>query len=168
MVAHILNTQPDHLDMASNRVDWSSVPPEDLSPWISTTRSLDYALWDVARRLAKGEKVVKLAVIRQSKGADAGGWEWQHRGKRRSIRGAEVWTLATDEIGLERGKAPRWEQHHWDRAHRRVLASDEILYYGRIFGESIVADMTFTRQVCTAVRHAVPKQSARSGFWTSG
>lgn len=148
MVAHILDRPHGQLGRTNAQTNWEDVAPGDLSPWISATRSLDHAIWDISNRLARGETVVKMAVIRQSKGADAGGWEWSERGKTRSIRGSEVWTMATGEMAVERKEAPYGEKPHWDRAHRRVLACDVNLYYGRICGDSVAADLTFTREVC--------------------
>jgi hypothetical protein len=147
MVSHILARPHDQLGRTAIQVNWAQQAEGHLSPWISATSNIDYALWDISNRLAKGEDTIKLAVIKQSKGADSGGWEWRERGKTRSIRGAEVWTMACGEIQEERKHAPYWDKMHWDRAHRRALACGEVLYFGRIFGESVVADLIFTRDV---------------------
>jgi hypothetical protein len=39
------------------------------------------------------------------------------------------------------------EKEKWKRAKKQAIMAKEVLFYGRIFESSVIADLTFTREV---------------------
>ena len=61
LVDHIRGTRRPYLGRNASEVR----PPDELSPWISCTASLDWAIWDIARCLARGGRwSVTLTIVR--------------------------------------------------------------------------------------------------------
>jgi hypothetical protein len=113
---------------------------DDLSPWISTTANLDWTLWCIAKLLSQMTHhgttyrydQVKLSVI----------------------------SISTDRtLNKELYVAPflfrpnetkylcQVDKERYNRARKSAISAKEVLFYGRIFKESILADLTFTRKV---------------------
>jgi hypothetical protein len=113
---------------------------DDLSPWISTTANLDWTLWCIAKLLSQMTHhgttyrydQVKLSVI----------------------------SISTDRtLNKELYVAPflfrpnetkylcQVDKERYNRARKSAISAKEVLFYGRIFKESILADLTFTREV---------------------
>jgi len=115
---------------------------DELSPWISTTANLDWALWYIAKLLSQttmtrhGTKhrydQVRLSVISIS----------TDRARNKELYVAPFLfrhdeTKCMNQVDKERYK----------RAQESAILAKEVLFYGRIFKESILADLTFTREV---------------------
>lgn len=117
---------------------------DELSPWISTTLDFDWAVWEVARRLAKEEVgEVKMAIIRQAHlGAEADD-EKQRNGDEIRIDPLRILGQYLEQ------PLDRTERQHVLEAKRRAVTSSEVLFYGRIFSSSIESDLIFTREVGT-------------------
>jgi hypothetical protein len=114
---------------------------DELSPWISTTANLDWASWYIAKLLSQSRTgfnntpryaKVNLAVI----------------------------SISTDRtLNKELYVAPflfrpnetkyicQVDKERYNRARKSAISAKEVLFYGRIFKESILADLTFTREV---------------------
>ncbi|KAL1411650.1 hypothetical protein Q8F55_002615 [Vanrija albida] len=119
---------------------------DDGSPWISTTRSLTWAVWEVARRLSPppapvhafvvaqpaAEARVELAVI--SPGEEA------CLDPLPLVRG--LWRARGDGEG---GKLTGNQRDALQAAEFAARACDETLFYGRIFASSVLANYEFTR-----------------------
>lgn len=104
---------------------------DDLSPWISTTGNLDWALWYIARLLClKGHKRVRLAIIDATRTPHTPGGELRLRPFAERPKGE--W------INLPRREKDRYLRASWAAGEAR-----ETLFYGRVFGESILSDMVF-------------------------
>ncbi|KAK4689274.1 hypothetical protein P7C73_g817, partial [Tremellales sp. Uapishka_1] len=116
----------------------------ELSPWISTTDSLDWAIWEVARRLGhpdpqKRVDKVRLCVIRHSIPTN------NPFGKR-DKKNIELWTFPGANLNLpdlER-TLPYPKMRDAVLAKRKARISNEKLFYGRIFADSIEDDLEFT------------------------
>lgn len=118
---------------------------DEPSSWISATASLDWAIWDVARRLAspaspgQEPEEVRIAVIRTST---------DHAPSREQPGGA-LWALPA--TYLDRALPRLWENPNKTAVYRAAAqmakSRQEMLYYGRIFADSIVADVVFTKKV---------------------
>lgn len=147
MVAHLLDRPVDQMHLKTHEVDWQVVKDADKSPWVSTTRNLDWTIWEIARRLAKGEKEVRLAVIKQSVAVELETRPHMQEKEKCRARGGEVWTVPVGEIYDTQPHAAYGQRPSWNRARLRALARDEVLYYGRIFDTSIVGDFVWTRNV---------------------
>ena len=122
---------------------------DEQSPWISTTEKLDWAIWYISKILAQGgHKQVHLAIIKN--GARHGE--------------ISIKPFRTHERERERERYPSQPRYPspsrpeimdpegismdaYRRARSSAIMSREILLYGRIFGESIISDLTFTPHV---------------------
>jgi len=115
---------------------------DELSPWISTTANLDWALWYIAKLLSQSgtgfsntsrHRKVNLAVISIST---------DRRLNKELYVAPFLWSSQHD--GRRIGDVDR---ERYNRARKSAISAKEVLFYGRIFKESILADLTFTREV---------------------
>jgi hypothetical protein len=114
---------------------------DDLSPWISTAANLDWALWYIAKLLCQMTHhstnyrydQVRLSVISIS----------TDRTLNKELYVAPfLWSSPCDSRRI--GDVDRERSN---RARKSAISAKEVLFYGRIFKESIQADLTFTREV---------------------
>ncbi|WWD17112.1 hypothetical protein CI109_101549 [Kwoniella shandongensis] len=130
------------------------VPPVqseiEASCWISTTRSLDWAIYEIARQLSlndqgsaslPGEKTLRLAVIRYDPqvGRSSDGSVQVHS---RELRLIPYFYLAEAEGGI----ISSVKKEMSIEARRRTNDTFETLYWGRVFSQSIEEDLVFTRE----------------------
>ena len=172
VVDHILARVPSAVEKSK----------KEESVWISTTRNLNWAIWDISRRLAfahaceaagngtvssatvsqKGQLQVHLSIIRidpparpgdktppdntasnGSRSAKDGEGEGAKKGPSEMwIRPRDVLSSAIDTIPLN-----AMEQKDCVLARIRASLCEEIMFYGRIFGGSVLADVVFTSTV---------------------
>lgn len=105
----------------------------DQSPWISTTGNLDWAIWYIAKLLSRGTAKVHLSIINNNR---------------------RTWFTGELRVApfLNRSKAewidlPMVDKQRYLRASAGAGRAREVLFYGRIFGDSLLADLTFTHHV---------------------
>lgn len=117
-----------------NRVRSYTRDEHEQSPWISTTQNLDWAIWYTAKLLSGGtHKSVHMTIIStRSLGGEIS--IIPHRN-----RPNQEW-LGLHDIAKER----------YLRASISATRSREVLFYGRIFGQSIWGNMEFTINVSYA------------------
>ena len=114
--------------------------PDDLSCWISTTRSLRWAIWEIARRLAiDPSKTIYLAVIHRRQPAE-------HQ-MDLSLAVSPHYTLGRYEESLRGIDSDQRIGQDIRSAIKRAEDSYESLYYGRIFHSSTKANFPFTVEV---------------------
>jgi hypothetical protein len=117
---------------------------DELTPWISTTANLDWALWYIAKLLShpeqghgygrgRGYDRVKLTVISIS----------TDRTRNKELYVAPFLWRRDNETRY----MCQVDEERYNRARKNAVASKEVLFYGRIFPESVLADLTFTREV---------------------
>lgn len=177
MVDHIMGKMKQGLvNIPSTLEERPGTPADDKSNWISTTRSLFWAVWDVARRLALeggADEKVNIAVITQEPAdvddVDRGAGEkegkvWDDRDDTRSSstkllvahpQAREMWVQPGPAIrhGIAQGSHGRLSvamKESYGIALKLAEESQEVLYHGRIFAESIPLDKEFTRQVSSS------------------
>lgn len=92
------------------------------TPWISGTFSLNWALWAIVKALAEGSTAVHLSVISPTD---------------------EIRFLPTEVLHHTRGDVRSQEA----ATIRRAAERGEVLFYGRIFADSIQADLVWTPEV---------------------
>lgn len=123
---------------------------DELSPWISTTANLDWALWYITKLLAlpgngprnnPGMKhnTVKLAIISIS----------TDRTYNKELYVAPFLWRPPDETRY----MCQVDRERYNRAKKSAISAKEVLFYGRIFNESILADLTFTKEVSISSLH---------------
>jgi hypothetical protein len=113
---------------------------DELTPWISTTANLDWAIWYIAKLLSQmthhgmGYRYdqVKLSVISIS----------TDRTHNKELYVAPF-LFRPDETKYK----CQVDKERYNRARKSAIAAKEVLFYGRIFRESILADLTFTKEV---------------------
>ncbi|KAK8864582.1 hypothetical protein IAR55_001832 [Kwoniella newhampshirensis] len=116
------------------------------SCWISTTRSLDWAIYEISRRLSlprmpNTESIIRLAVIRydpQLTRSDGG----RVQVKNRELRLVPWFYLNEAEPGI----ISVVKKERSVEARRKTNESYETLYWGRVFSQSIKEDLIWTRQ----------------------
>lgn len=120
----------------------SAVPDPETTPpssWISSTGSFEWAVWEIARRLKvfSDRDEVSLSVIRTPKNHPPG-----YRGP----RGFAVRAEPTIAYHLKRHDI--WDSSDYPTVIRAVnfsKASEELLWYGRIFARDVIQTSTWTR-----------------------
>jgi hypothetical protein len=161
------------------------------SPWVSTCGNLDWAIWEIARRLSQGLPSVRLTIIRQ-KHHDAGPLNhhdtantpgaltpnidvessgavnpnpdasWGKAGKLGKVgKVGKVRELKVAPAVVLGRHIPRIiserKKEVYSSAAARAREAGEVLVYGRVFSESVLADLTWTRNVswlhCTCTVH---------------
>jgi hypothetical protein len=185
MVDHIMGKLKQSLvNIPSTLEERPGTPEDDKSNWISATRCLFWALWEVARRLAleddQGrwvEDKVCIAVITQEVAVVDGdqqderddedecsyGKQSNRRGREKRARdeegykvpqpqGRELWVQPGPAIrhGLAQGRGGKLSvamKETYEIALKLAEESKEVLYFGRVFAESIPLDKEFTREV---------------------
>lgn len=130
------NTQNGHRGgriPAVRPITQSRFEADEQSPWISTTQKLDWAIWYISKLLAQGRHgKVHLAIIKN--GARHG---------EISVKPFRMFERYPNQpMGLEGVSTEAYR-----RARNNAMISQEILLYGRIFGESIISDLTITPYV---------------------
>ena len=113
---------------------------DELTPWISTTANLDWALWYIAKLLSQmihhGTKYrydqVRLSVISISTDR---------------THNQELYVAPFLFRPHETKYMCQVDKERYNRARKSAISAKEVLFYGRIFKESILADLTFTREV---------------------
>lgn len=172
-VDHILGKVPSAVERSK----------KEESVWISTTRNLSWAIWEISRRLAfahaqnehlalqsathadehgaalrlpvphrQSELQVHLSIIKLDPPARPGAGATppespKEGGKKKGpsemwIRPRDVLSSALDTIQLN-----SIEQRDHVLARNRAGMSEEVLFFGRIFGENVLADVVFTSTV---------------------
>lgn len=103
------------------------------SEYISTTGDLDWAVWEIVRRLKilRRQQVDLAIVTRQN------AYSPRYRGCK------AFWLVAADKI-LQGRSELNWAE---DEAVRFATSSNEILYYGRIFRKDMISNLTWTDEV---------------------
>lgn len=141
MARHVLG-EPTRVPRLTTRFTEIGDEP---SSWISVTANIDWAIWDVARRLASSAtgleeepREARIAVIRTS----------TDHAPLREQPGAALWVHPPTYI--ERALPRIWENPKksamYQAATQMASSRLEMLYYGRIFAASIAADLVFTRE----------------------
>lgn len=104
---------------------WSGYSSSAESDWISTSASLRWTIWEIARRLDRREQLsIELAVIRRKFPS--------------GYRGAKPVRLdAADTLRLYRART-HYDHRHLVDAINFARASSEIVFYGRIFGKDVL------------------------------
>lgn len=180
---YVRHTMVDHingkmrqglLNIPSRLEERPGTPEDEKSPWVSGTRSVMWAIWEVARRLAWGEEAVGLTVIRcepaaeviqqeSSNGLENGeagtseseleSWRRAEDTRRRSYIGREVLINPLKPIaaalasGRGGGSMSVSMREAYELALRSARESEEVLWYGRVFAESIARNLDFTCHV---------------------
>jgi hypothetical protein len=130
---------------------------DDLSPWISTTANLDWALWYIAKLLSQMTHhgtyyrydQVKLSVISISTDR---------------ILNKELYVAPFLFRPDETKYLCQVDKERYNRARKSAISAKEVLFYGRIFKESILADLTFTREVSASLSSCNPEYDTEAGF----
>lgn len=170
MVDHVLLRWP-------GRPSRSTGGELESSPWVSACGNLDWAIWEIAKRLSQGLPSVRLAIIRQEhhdfdpdrldgaharirthKIASDGAPQPASAAMSGRIRQLTVAPAVVLDRHIPRIISTR-KQEVYSSAAARAREAHEVLVYGRIFSESILADLTCTRNVsdlhtlyCTCTR----------------
>lgn len=123
--------------------------PDDLTPWISTTANLDWALWYIARLLTQHQhqpsqsqrptgRQVYLTIISIS----------TNRTENQELYVAPfLYHNLNNKHQLELRGKNEIDRARYNRASRNAVLAKEVLFYGRILGESILATTAFTPDV---------------------
>lgn len=117
----------------------------DQSPWISTTGDLNWAIWYIARLLSRNRGHVHLSIINNT--------------RRSWVSGELRISPFLNRPRAEWDNLPSVGRERYLRARSSAARAREVLFYGRIFGESVLADMTFTHHVSPGLRFS-PDASA--------
>ncbi|BEI85447.1 hypothetical protein CcaverHIS002_0508480 [Cutaneotrichosporon cavernicola] len=147
---YLRQTIIDHTNkrvQATFDVPWDEmqVGADGLSPWISASRDPGWAVWEVARRLAQvpGESVHIAVIAMQPKALLT-----PARGAAGEVVLDPYATLLDckrKNIGTAtQGRMTNNAKEAVERSLFGVNASSEVLFYGRIFADSIVSVMEFT------------------------
>ncbi|GFZ46749.1 hypothetical protein JCM24511_03969 [Saitozyma sp. JCM 24511] len=156
MVDHVLLRWP-------GRPSRSTGGELESSPWVSACGNLDWAIWEIAKRLSQGLSSVRLAIIRQEhhdfdpdrlNGAHARirthkiGPDGAPQPASAAMSGRIRQLTVAPAVVLDR-HIPRIistrKKEVYSSAAARAREAQEVLVYGRIFSESILADPTCTR-----------------------
>lgn len=151
LVDHILGkAQQTCVLVPSSLQERDSTAEDDKSCWISCTGSLVWAMWELARRIAvEGCSEVHVALIKRKPNKQK-----ELAGEAKDYAGREISVIPGRSIsaGLREGRAQQLfslnTREAYETAAQQAMESEERLYYGRIFAESIEADLIFTREVC--------------------
>ncbi|WWD03359.1 hypothetical protein V865_001411 [Kwoniella europaea PYCC6329] len=117
--------------------------------WISTTRSVDWAIFEIARRLSmylvsggrEGDREVRLTVIsKHSNLSNGNGNVVKDKTRERTVD--PYFCLKSHENNILSPSKLEASIH----ARQRAKESYEILYWGRIFGENIQQDLVFNTE----------------------
>lgn len=145
--------------MIDHILDRRSLPPapdpmnQDIemmvaSPFISVTTDLDWALYWVAHQLA-GTSVaaVHIAVIRRpAPVAPRAYWHTADPSTAGKAKEVFVKPFIDDPVDVRGGMSER-EKHNYLSAKGKAAERKEWFFYGRIFGDSVAADLVFTQHV---------------------
>lgn len=119
------------------------------SDWISTTKSLDWAVWEITRRLVKmGRNSVELSLI-------------YRRGYRPGDQGVQHVELDATQAVEALGEQV-WLNDDQKCARDFAKASSEVVCLGRIFGTDIAENTVWTRAVSTLTSSLYMSSSRRT------
>lgn len=119
------------------------------SDWISTTKSLDWAVWEITRRLVKmGRNSVELSLI-------------YRRGYRPGDQGVQHVELDATQAVEALGEQV-WLNDDQKCARDFAKASSEVICLGRIFGTDIAENTVWTRAVSTLTSSLYMSSSGRT------
>ena len=136
------------------------IPADDMTPWISTSTDLIWCIWEITRRLSVKEDddmfvdTVGLAIIAYEP-VPAHSDERPDDEERRPARGSgELHIIPENEADLRLLPLLRPFRtvqlgQQFESAQRAARSSGEVLFYGRIFAGSIVANLEFSTKVST-------------------
>ena len=156
VVDHILGRwRQTSLNLTALEYQDADIPEDEKSPWISTSKNLSWSIWEIARRLTiqldKANKnrrspegiVVHMSLIKHHSGTVG------LNDPRRDYLEAHV--DASSPIGnalrCGPGVLSKSIRNSYELALREAKRCKEILYYGRIFVESIDSDTDWTPEV---------------------
>lgn len=182
VVDHILARVPSALEKSK----------KEESVWISTTRNLNWAIWDISRRLAfahaceaagngmtpnsnhtgarsapasqERQLQVHLSIIRidpparpgdktppDNTASNASSSAKEGEGAKKGL--SEMWIRPRDVLSSAIDTIPLNAMEHKDclLARNRAGLCEEVMFYGRIFGGSVLADVVFTSTVSSWV-----------------
>ena len=190
IVDHILGAQCQTAIHIPSRVDGSdeTIAEDDKSPWISVSRELAWCVWDIARRLAwkydhpstaneegSGEEdgseapeTVHLTVIRHHSGTVG------LSDPRRIYLEVHVDPKGPLRNAMTRSRGEEMSlsaKEKYETARKETERSGEILYYGRIFSDSIDGNTDWTFEVSCLLSpsksvHADPWEMYRNPDWS--
>jgi hypothetical protein len=117
--------------------------PDDLTPWISTTANLDWALWYIAKLLtshtSSSSNKVYLSIISISTD--------RRDNKELYVAPFLYHNLNNADTYREMRDKDDYDKDRYRRAGRNAVMAKEVLFYGRILKESVLATMGFTTEV---------------------
>lgn len=154
VIDHI--TRRSHLSAPDVPWDGQTLPADAYTPWISTSRDAQWAVWEVARRLRLGEDCVEMAIISLDVPAPEEGRRSRYSGSARG-RSGEITLNPLPDLRHhqvnghgtgDRGRMTHSEKEAVAKAITGVDTSSEVLFFGRVFAKSIIANLAFTRTVC--------------------
>lgn len=109
------------------------------SEWISTSSSLDWSIWEIARRLVKLRRpYVELSLIAKNDGY------------KRNYKGNKMFHEDAAKRIEEYGEK-YWLTEDQKMALNFARASSEVACFGRIFKKDIIANTRWTKMVCLLV-----------------
>lgn len=148
--------------------DGDDVPMDEMSPWISTTKSLFWGVWQIARKLAMACAPPRDTDPDDPNGLDPSKKEAMAKARRGHVVNLTIVRHHSGTIGLSDARRNHLELHidpkgptarvvkdsmsvsiqgDYEQARRLSRASEEILYFGRIFSENIDSNIEFTIDV---------------------
>jgi len=145
---NVVRRPPLHLGrLGRGRSELRTGGGDDLTPWISTTANLDWALWYISKQLAslftpgvrngqkqkQSQREIKMAIISISTDRTANSELYV---------APFLFRPPNEPRGMSRVDRERYNQ-----AKKSAIMAKEVLFYGRVFGESVLADLTFTKEV---------------------
>jgi len=151
------------------------LPEDDKTPWISTSKSLAWCIWEVARRLAAVTAPLPDVNPDDPNGIDPRNEVSWKRARRQAVLNLAVIRHHSGTIGLQDARRMLLEAHidpkgptgrinreamsvslqgDYDAARRSAITSAEVLYYGRIFAENIDSNVEWTISVSQRCQRA--------------
>ena len=146
------------------------IPEDEKTPWISTSRSLSWCIWEVARRLASLAAPLPDVTPDDPNGIDLRNDASLKRANKRPAVNLAIIRHHSGIIGLSDARRMLLEAHidpkgptgrpnkdalsvslqgDYEEARRSAIISSEVLYYGRIFAENVDSNVEWT----ISVRH---------------
>jgi len=136
---------PKHAEIL-HVISIEQLPEDERSCWISTTRSLRWAIWEVARRWANDTSITVNLTVKSSS---------PHPNKSRMAADAATCVYRCFALSRRTRRLPSLLSDTTLRcdataALQRAEDSYETVYYGRIFPSSIKAKLRWTAMVSTS------------------
>jgi len=133
--------------------------PDDLTPWISTAANLDWALWYIAKLLTSptsSSNRVYLSIISISTD--------RRDNKELYVAPFLYHNLNNADTYREMRDKDEYDKDRYRRAGRNAVMAKEVLFYGRILKESVLATMGFTTEVSHSFLFGRPHNLFSHGF----